>query len=99
MIQNTEEVTYKVKEKKDKSQNLRELLKGELVFGARQCKKALKKGIIEKIIFASNCPDLIKQSLSRYALMSNVQLINSNIPNDELGIVCKRQHISLLLEL
>ena len=37
-----------------------------------------------------NCPDEVKESIKRYAGLSKAEIEELDMPNDELGIACKK---------
>ncbi len=67
------------------------LLAGKLVVGAKQALAGLRKGTIVRVFVASNCEKNIRKSLERYVGLSKIELVDTGIPNDELGILCKKQ--------
>ena len=64
---------------------------GKLALGTEMVIKKLKLGKISKVFVTSNCPESIREDISRYASLSGAEVIELDIPNDELGIVCKKQ--------
>ncbi len=75
----------------------RELKSGKLVFGKRETVALLRQGKIVRVLLASNCPQTIEQDMKTAA--SGVPVEKLPIPNDELGVVCKKQFtISVLGE-
>jgi len=60
------------------------------VVGTNETIKALKTGKIAKVFLTSNCPDEVKKDVEYYAGLSTVEVIELPIPNDELGVVCRK---------
>jgi large subunit ribosomal protein L30e len=70
---------------------IKKLLKTDkLVFGAEKVIKGLKAGSIEKVYLSSNCRDETKDSIVHYATLSKTDITTIDMPNDELGIICKK---------
>ncbi|MBS3132266.1 ribosomal L7Ae/L30e/S12e/Gadd45 family protein [Candidatus Woesearchaeota archaeon] len=71
---------------------LKKLLKeGKAIVGKDRTLKGLKKGSVERIFLSSNCPKAAEQDIERYALMSGAEVIKLSYPNDELGVMCRKQ--------
>jgi len=62
----------------------------KIVIGTERVMKQLKAGSIEKVFVTSNCPEDIREDISRYARISKAAVVELEMPNDELGIVCKK---------
>ena len=52
--------------------------------------KNLKLGKVSKVLLASNCPDDVKETVERYAKMAGADVEQLDVPNDELGIICRK---------
>jgi len=52
--------------------------------------KNLKLAKVAKVLLASNCPSDLKETVERYAKMSKVDVEQLDVPNDELGIICRK---------
>lgn len=61
-----------------------------LVIGTQETLKNLKLGKMGKIFLTSNCPKDVRSDVEHYASLSSVMVMNLSIPNDELGIICKK---------
>jgi large subunit ribosomal protein L30e len=61
-----------------------------MIIGTDESLKALRNGRLAKVFLTSNCPSNVKADFEHYAKLSNVEVINLPIPNDELSIVCKK---------
>jgi len=46
--------------------------------------------MMKKIFVASNCQPMLMNDLKRYSKISDIELLETKIPNDELGTVCKK---------
>lgn len=66
------------------------LVSGKLIIGTEKTEKDLKRGLLSKVFISSNCPEKVRADFSHYASLANVELIDLSIPNEELGIVCKK---------
>lgn len=73
---------------------LRKVLKEKkVIYGTKVTLKNLKRGNVNKVFLASNCPEDVKKEIKSY----DVDVIELKIPNDELALICKRSHpISVL---
>jgi large subunit ribosomal protein L30e len=70
---------------------IKKLLKTEkVVIGAEQVIKGIKAGSIDKVYLSSNCPDMTKERIAHYAGLTNTLVATIDMPNDELGIICKK---------
>ncbi len=63
---------------------------GKVVLGAEQTTKLMKQGKLKKIFLSSNCKEDVQTDLEKYAKISKVELVNVDIPNKELGVICKK---------
>ncbi len=61
------------------------------VIGTAQAIEQLKLGRLQKVFLTSNCPQSVKKDIAHYSRMSNCKTEMLSIPNDELGVVCKKQ--------
>lgn len=73
-------------------EDIKKLVKEKKVFiGTDQTLKGLKIGRVSKVFLASNCTDAVKKSIERYAKMAGIGVDQLDIPNDELGIICRKR--------
>ena len=71
--------------------NLDEALKQEkLIFGKDRTLKLLKNEKLKKVFLASNCDEDTKNEIKKYAKIANVEVIELDIPNEEVGARCKK---------
>ena len=72
-------------------EELRKILKEKkVVFGSERTLKMLKNNKLNGIYLASNCPNKVKESIKYYAKLSNVNVVELEQANDELGVICKK---------
>lgn len=70
---------------------LRTALKEKTItFGTEKTLKMLRNGKAKKVFLASNCPEDSKQTITYYAKMKKIEVINLKLPNDEIGLTCKK---------
>ena len=63
----------------------------KVLIGTARTIKNLKLGRLQKVFLTSNCPASVKSSVEHYSKLSNCKIEQLDIPNDELGVVCKKQ--------
>ena len=61
-----------------------------LVLGASISVKSLKSGSLAKVFLSSNCPESLKKDIEYYCGISGCPVEALDVPNDELGVVCKK---------
>lgn len=66
------------------------LKKEKLIVGSKRTLKLLKNEKLKKIFLASNCDDIIKKEINKYAKIVNVDVVELNISNEELGARYKK---------
>lgn len=78
--------------------DLKDAIKNKnLTVGTDITLKKLRNGEVKTIYLARNCPKETKETIQHYAKLSNVQVIDLDIDNDELGIRAKKPYsISVL---
>lgn len=79
-------------------EELKQALKEKsLVIGKDRTMKRLREGSVKAVFLASNCSNDTKEIIKYYAKFSDVKVVELDIPNTELGSVCKRPYsISVL---
>jgi ribosomal protein L30E len=71
---------------------IKKLLKEKkLIIGTENTIKKLRNNDLKKIWFSSNVPSDVKESITNYAGMNNTEIVALDIPNDEFGVLCKKQ--------
>jgi len=69
---------------------LKKALKGEVIFGTNIVIKKLKLGKLKKVFLAKNCKEDIREDILYYARLAKVEVIQLKIPNDEVGLICRK---------
>ena len=73
-------------------EEIKKLVKEEkLVVGTNATLDNLKNGKAKKIWLASNVSQETKADIMHYAELAKVEVNTLDVPNDELGVVCKKQ--------
>jgi large subunit ribosomal protein L30e len=71
--------------------DIKKLIKSEsMIIGSDRVIKALRKKDLEKIFLASNAPPSITDDIKHYAGLTGTPVEQLEVPNDELGVVCKK---------
>ena len=63
----------------------------KLVIGTVTTLKKIKENKIEKVWLSSNVPESIKKDLNDYNDINAFEIIELGIPNEELGVLLKKQ--------
>lgn len=71
----------------------------KLVLGKDEVLKNVRRGLMSKVFVASNCPEMLMTDLQKYSKMSGFELLETKVPNDELGSVCKKPFSIVVLGL
>ncbi len=66
------------------------VLEGKAIIGSDRVVKALQSGKITKVFMANNCPTTTKNNILHYAKLADINVIQLNQDNEELGIICKK---------
>lgn len=70
---------------------LKKVLKGEnVIIGTERTLKELKRGNVDKVLVTSNCPAAVEQDIDYYSRLGNVEKVKLPVPNEELGVICKK---------
>ena len=70
---------------------LRKLIEDKKVtIGASASTRALKSGALKKLVLASNAPSEQRDSFLRAAGIAGVEVETLSVPNDTLGVMCKK---------
>lgn len=71
--------------------DIRKLIEDKkLIIGTEIVIKKLKSGKISKVFLTTNCPKEVKEDIERYSSIAKAEVAQLDIPNDELGIICKK---------
>jgi len=62
----------------------------KLVLGTERTMKSLRMGKLEKVYMTENCPENVREDLTHYGKISNAEIVELSVPNDELGTMCKK---------
>lgn len=77
------------KSKRVEDKNVTELLsfarENKIIIGSKVTKKAFKKNQVHKVYVASNCDELTVKTLQHYAKIANVEVVELDFDNQELG--------------
>ncbi len=72
-------------------EDIRKNLKSDkLIIGTEETIKALKLGKLNKVYLASNCNPAVRADIEHYAKLGSTELAILDIPNDELGVACRK---------
>ena len=63
----------------------------QLIVGTTATLKKLRSNKVKKIWLTSNVPEPIKSEIIKYSKLNKIQVVKLKIPNDEFGILCKKQ--------
>ncbi|HIG98197.1 TPA: hypothetical protein HA231_02120 [Candidatus Woesearchaeota archaeon] len=63
---------------------------GNLVTGTKETMQLLRQGKASRIFITSNCPATVMGDLKHYCSLSGCELVELSVPNDELGVLCKK---------
>ncbi len=69
----------------------------KLVIGTDRTLKNLKTGKAGKVFVCSNPSAETKSDLAHYGKLSGVLIVELDIPNDELGVICKKPYAIAVL--
>lgn len=74
-----------------KMNKLQEALKKEkLIFGSNKILKLLRNGKLKVIFLASNVREDIKGEVEHLAKLGKTEIVNLDMPNSEVGVICKK---------
>jgi large subunit ribosomal protein L30e len=60
------------------------------VIGTDRTIKLINLGQIETVFVAENCSADVKEDLKRYCSDSKCEVVELPVPNEELGVLCKK---------
>ena len=82
------------------STEIKKILKsGTIVIGTQSVIKNLKLGNVANVLVSSNCPSGVENSINYYAGLSGAVVNKLDLPNDELGVLCKKPFLISVLAL
>lgn len=77
----------------DKLSGLRKkVLENKIVKGTNEVRKKLMENQLEKVFISKNCPADIKEELKKICKSTNTEIEETDMTNEELGTVCRRQY-------
>jgi len=62
----------------------------KIIIGKERTLKLLRKGSLQHVYIASNCPKNVKGDVSHYSNLFNIPISQLKENNEELGILCKK---------
>ncbi|MFO8016818.1 MAG: ribosomal L7Ae/L30e/S12e/Gadd45 family protein [Candidatus Woesearchaeota archaeon] len=72
-------------------EDIKKLVKeGKVIIGKEKTLKGLKTGEVSKVFITSNCPEDAKDSVNHNADIGGAEVVQLDMPNDELGVVCRK---------
>ncbi len=90
----TKSFQKRTKSKKEENVQIIELLgflkEKKVVFGSKVSEKLLKNGTAKKIYTASNCDEFTLRKMKHYGKISNVDIVELDVDNDELAQKLKK---------
>lgn len=70
---------------------LTDALKSEkIIFGEERILKLLKTGKIKTVFVSSNVKKDVEDEIDNLAKLSKVEIVKLTIPNNEVGVICKK---------
>lgn len=63
---------------------------GTTLFGADRALKLIRQGKLKKVFLAANVRKDVGEDIHHYGKLSNVEVIDLNLTNEEIGTVCKK---------
>jgi ribosomal protein L30E len=77
---------------------LRKLIEDrKTTIGTTSTLKALKQDKLKRLVLASNASQTTQEAVKRYSEQSGVPIDELSVPNDELGVMCKKPFSIALL--
>jgi ribosomal protein L30E len=64
----------------------------KLTYGTRETLKKLKNSEVNVVFLASNTPSEVKETVVHYAGLSGAKIVGLDIPDEEVGVICKKRH-------
>ncbi len=62
----------------------------KLVVGKEETLKLLRQGKAGKVFLASNCDPKVREDISQYCKLGNVEIVELSQSNDEVGVLCRK---------
>ena len=67
------------------------------IIGTNVSLKEIKKNNLKKVYLTSNIQEDVKKDIIYYAGLANIDIIETDINNEELGIICKKPFLISIL--
>ncbi len=72
-------------------EEIRKLLTSKkFIVGEEEVLKNVRKNALAKVYVASNAKKELLKDLQKYSGLSGFQVVDTAVPNDELGTICKK---------
>ncbi|MGV8086389.1 MAG: ribosomal L7Ae/L30e/S12e/Gadd45 family protein [Candidatus Woesearchaeota archaeon] len=72
-------------------EDIRKLLTTKkIILGEDEVLKHARNGTLAKVYHATNTNKLVVTDLQKYSKLSGFEVLDTKIPNDELGTICKK---------
>jgi len=72
-------------------EDIRKLLTTKkIILGEDEVLKHARNGTLAKVYYASNANKIVIADLLKYAKLSGFEVLDTKVPNDDLGTVCKK---------
>lgn len=62
----------------------------KIIIGTERTLKALKKDHLRTVYITKNCPSDVKEDITCYSKLAQVETVHLEQPNDELGVLCRK---------
>lgn len=62
-----------------------------LVFGTKATLRSLRAGKAKHVLMASNCPKAVRDDIRHFATLSGIAVTELEIPDNEIGMICKKR--------
>lgn len=63
----------------------------ELVFGTKATLRNLRQRKTKHVLVSSNCPKEVRDELKHYAKLAGAELTELELPDKEIGLICKKR--------
>lgn len=62
-----------------------------LVFGTKATLRNLRAGKTKQVLISSNCQKIVRDEIRHYASVSGATVTDLEIPDNEIGMICKKR--------
>ncbi|MBS3166952.1 ribosomal L7Ae/L30e/S12e/Gadd45 family protein [Candidatus Woesearchaeota archaeon] len=71
--------------------DLKEIMKKEkVIIGTERTIKAMKNNKVKNVLISNNCNELTKKEIIHLAKISDIKVEILSVPNQEVGLLCKK---------